>query len=71
MREDALQVVFLVDDNDDDEGDRPLEGVTIELLDGEGNSIDSDPADETQATITTTDSEGNYEFSVCYQETIR
>ena len=54
----------LVDDDDDGTGDRPLEGVELELLDGEGNPIDSDPnTDEIEPTVATTDESGSYQFS--------
>ena len=51
----------LVDDDDDGTGDRPLEDVELELLDGEGNVVQT----------TTTGEDGNYQFSDLYQETIR
>ncbi|MEM8828799.1 MAG: SdrD B-like domain-containing protein [Cyanobacteria bacterium P01_G01_bin.19] len=54
----------LADTNNDDVGDSPLSGVTIELLDGSGDSIDSDPnTSGTQSTTTTTNASGAYSFS--------
>jgi hypothetical protein len=52
------------DTNNDDTADSPLSGVTIELLDENGNSIDSDSSTSgVQPTTTTTDSNGDYEFT--------
>ncbi len=52
------------DTNNDNTGDTPLSGVTIELLDTSGNSIDSDSSTSgVQPTTTTTDSNGDYEFT--------
>ena len=42
----------LVDDNDDDEGDRGLNGVTVELLDNDNNVLQT----------TTTEADGSYQF---------
>ena len=48
-----------------DLGEEGISGVTIELLDSSGNSIDSDPnTTGIQPTTTTTDAEGDYFFSV-------
>ena len=48
------------DDNNDDIGDTNLEGVTVELLDGNSDPI----LDENNAPITaTTDAAGNYSFT--------
>jgi fimbrial isopeptide formation D2 family protein len=46
-----------------DPGEPPLGGVTVELRDGNGNPIDSDPNTAgVQPTTATTDSSGNYSF---------
>ncbi|MDR6808944.1 hypothetical protein J2Y45_006158 [Dyadobacter sp. BE34] len=47
-----------------DGGEAGVANVTVELLDGNGNSIDSDPtAPGVQPTVTVTDATGNYLFS--------
>ena len=52
------------DIDNDDVLESPLAGVTMELLDENGNSIDSDPSTSgTQPTTTTTDSNGEYSFT--------
>lgn len=52
------------DTNNDNTGDSPLSGVTIELLNSSGQPIDSDPiAGGTQPTTTTTAADGSYSFT--------
>jgi protocatechuate 3,4-dioxygenase beta subunit len=52
------------DTNNDNTGDQFLAGVTIELLDAAGNSIDSNPnAPGVQKTTTTTAADGTYSFN--------
>ena len=51
------------DTDNNDIGDRDLEGVEIELLNSSGDPIDSDPDEELQPTTTATDENGNYEFT--------
>lgn len=47
----------------DNNGDEPMEGVTVTLKDSNGNDIDSDPnTPGVQPTTTTTDEDGNYSF---------
>ncbi|AFZ37589.1 conserved repeat domain protein [Stanieria cyanosphaera PCC 7437] len=60
----TISGTVLKDTNNDDIGDTPLSGVTIELLDSNGNPIDSDPnTTGIQPTTTTTNSNGNYSFT--------
>jgi protocatechuate 3,4-dioxygenase beta subunit len=52
------------DTNNDNIGDINLSAVTLELLDNNGNSIDSDlNTTGIQATVTTTNTSGNYSFT--------
>ncbi|NNM29891.1 MAG: hypothetical protein HKO57_10230, partial [Akkermansiaceae bacterium] len=59
--------VVWLDENGDgiqDAGEPGIAGVTVELLDGSGNPIDSDPvAAGVQPTVTTTDADGGYLFA--------
>lgn len=60
----TISGTVLEDTNNDNIGDSPLSGVTIELLDENGNPIDSDPnTTGIQPTTTTTNSNGNYSFT--------
>ncbi|MDJ0647278.1 MAG: SdrD B-like domain-containing protein [Xenococcaceae cyanobacterium MO_188.B19] len=59
----SIRGTVFADTDNDNAGESPLQGVTIELLDSDGNSIDSDPdTPNTQPTITTTDATGSYSF---------
>ncbi len=52
------------DTNNDDTGDAPISGVTLTLVDGSGNPIDSDPNTAgVQPTTTTTAPDGSYSFT--------
>ena len=60
----SISGTVLEDTDGDGVGDTPLAGVTVELLDGNGDPIDSDPGTPgVQPTTTTTDANGDYSFN--------
>ena len=60
----AISGTVFADIDNDNAGESPLSGVTIELLDSGRNAVDSDPnTPGTQPTITTTDALGSYSFT--------
>ena len=60
----AITGTVLADTDNDDIGDTPIGGVTLELLDEFGNPVDSDPnTPGVQPTTTTTNPDGTYSFT--------